>query len=351
MRNDYLKSLEKHISDDLYNKYSQKPIKLGFRMTSSNGLRIEVYDADKSGNIPQGDVPYKISDRSAGFRWFLSFYITLKGEDFSDSDVVLIDEPGLYLHAKAQRDMLKVFLDESKNHQFIFTTHSPYLIDVNSLSRIRLVQKSNRKVNGRNFDETKIISSILKGADNETLTPILDAIGYDINEGLTLCFDGMAVVEGPCDYFYITKMAEILNKPLNKNLIPAGGAPKIGNICAVLFGFKIKKIICLYDNDEAGRVALDTNNKHFGFDNIKHSFISDNDNYEIEDLFSINDFSKHIMENPKSMRNSKLVEKSNKTLLAKIFINKDLKASDFDNETIINYSKLIDIINDTQKDA
>ena len=349
MRNDYLKSLSKHISDDLFAKYAQKPIKLNFRMTAKNGLRIEVYDADKAGNIPQGDLPYNISDRSAGFRWFLSFYITLRGENFSDGDVVLIDEPGLYLHAKAQRDMLKVFLDESKNHQFIFTTHSPYLIDVNNLSRIRLIQKSNKEINGKNFNETKIISSIIKGADNETLTPILDAIGYNINEGLSLCPDGMAIVEGPSDYYYITRMSQILKKPLNKGLIPAGGASKIGNICAVLFGFNIKSIVCLYDTDAGGKDALGKNEEILKFDNITHKPISNNDNYAIEDMFSKNDFSKHILTNPKCVRNSKLVEKSNKTALAKNFVDKDLTETDFDNETIANFSNVIDIINENLK--
>lgn len=349
-RNDYLKSLEKTISDDLFEKYKQKPIKLGFRMSSFGGLNIDVYDADARGNIPQGDLAYRISDRSEGFRWFLSFYITLKGEKFSNKDIILIDEPGLYLHATAQKDMLNIFLEESKKHQIIFTTHSPYLIDVNNLSRIRLVEKNKKKLSNTNFEETKIISSIIKGSDNETITPIADAIGYNLSEGLTINHDKMAIVEGPSDYFYITKMASILGVPLNCNIIPAGGAPKISNICAILFGFKVKNITCVYDNDQAGINALKENEKILGFENIRHVLISEIKNYEVEDLFSTNDFDKHVTKNMKGLKNSKLVEKLNKTLLAKIFSNKELTIQDFEKETIDNFTNIIKRINN-ERDA
>ena len=349
-RADYLKSLEKILSDDLFEKYKQKPIRLRFRMSSLGGLNIEIYDADAKGFIHQGDLAYKISDRSEGFRWFLSFYITLKGEQFSKNDIILIDEPGLYLHAAAQKDMLNVFLEESKTHQMIFTTHSPYLIDVNNLSRIRLVEKHKSKLGDINFEESKIVSSILKGADNETITPIADAIGYNLSEGLTLNMEYMSIVEGPSDYYYITKMATIIGKPINSNLIPAGGASKIGNICAVLFGFKVRNITCVYDNDEAGNAAIDQNKSNLDFENVRHIFVSENSNYQIEDMFSIGDFSRHICDNPKSIRNSKLVEKMNKTLLAKVFSNKILSLDEFSDETINNFSSLIALMNNEKDD-
>ena len=140
-------------------------------------------------------------------------------------------------------------------------------------------------------------------------------------------------------------MADIIDKPLNKNLIPAGGTPKICHICAVLFGFKVRKIVCLYDNDNAGQTALSNNLRDYGFENITHNFISETNNFEIEDMFSKSDFNKHITESKDSVRNSKTAEKLNKTILAKAFSCKNLSISDFEEETINNFSRIIDIIN------
>ncbi|MCF2141261.1 MAG: ATP-binding protein [Candidatus Lokiarchaeota archaeon] len=48
--------------------------------------------------------------------------------------MLLLDEPGLSLHAKAQNDFLK-FINEklASNHQVIYTTHSPFMIDPSKL--------------------------------------------------------------------------------------------------------------------------------------------------------------------------------------------------------------------------
>ena len=79
--------------------------------------------------------------RSRGVRWFLSFFLELKATAMDKSQrnkVLLIDEPGVSLHARAQEDVLKVFDDISEQIQIIYTTHSPHLIDVDKLYRILL---------------------------------------------------------------------------------------------------------------------------------------------------------------------------------------------------------------------
>jgi len=47
--------------------------------------------------------------------------------------VLLVDEPGVSLHARAQEDVLKVFEDISHKIQIIYTTHSPHLVEINKL--------------------------------------------------------------------------------------------------------------------------------------------------------------------------------------------------------------------------
>ena len=79
---------------------------------------------------------FKAEQRSKGFQWFLSFYLRLNAEQ-AETKVILIDEPGLYLHSKAQKDVLKVFEILSGESQVIISTHSPYLIDAQRLDRER----------------------------------------------------------------------------------------------------------------------------------------------------------------------------------------------------------------------
>jgi len=50
--------------------------------------------------------------RSRGVRWFLSFYMELKASaNINRNMILLVDEPGVSLHARAQEDVLKVFED------------------------------------------------------------------------------------------------------------------------------------------------------------------------------------------------------------------------------------------------
>ena len=58
---------------------------------------------------------------SHGFLWFFSFLMIQKHFYADTNDVIfLLDEPGLSLHAKAQKDLLRFFEDElAPRHQVI----------------------------------------------------------------------------------------------------------------------------------------------------------------------------------------------------------------------------------------
>lgn len=43
--------------------------------------------------------------------------------------MLLLDEPGLSLHASAQKDFMYLMKDMAKQNQIIFTTHSPYMLE------------------------------------------------------------------------------------------------------------------------------------------------------------------------------------------------------------------------------
>ena len=78
------------------------------------------------------DVEINLDERSRGFKWFFSFYITFAadtGNGPAEGAILLLDEPGLHLHATAQRDLLDHFKDDFEN-QIVYTTHSPFMIPI-----------------------------------------------------------------------------------------------------------------------------------------------------------------------------------------------------------------------------
>ena len=66
-------------------------------------------------------------------------FIDILANDLKDSNVIfLLDEPGVYLHVNAQRELLRLFYDLCKNdNQVVYSTHSPYMIDSNNIINIR----------------------------------------------------------------------------------------------------------------------------------------------------------------------------------------------------------------------
>jgi predicted ATP-dependent endonuclease of OLD family len=87
------------------------------------------------------DVEVNLDERSRGFRWFFAFYITFAADTHggnADGAVLLLDEPGLHLHAKSQGDLLKLLRADFKN-QIIYTTHSPFMVPSDAINIVRTV--------------------------------------------------------------------------------------------------------------------------------------------------------------------------------------------------------------------
>jgi len=100
-----------------------------------------------------------LDERSTGLKWFLSFFLVFiieTGQKSKDA-VLLLDEAGLTLHPLSQRDLLAFFNELSERNQVIHTTHSPFLVDMNDIGRVRAVYSDN---NGNT-----IVSSDLKKSD------------------------------------------------------------------------------------------------------------------------------------------------------------------------------------------
>ena len=238
-----------------------------------------------------------LSERSNGLRWYLNMYIQLlaktKRNDV-ENYVVLLDEPGVYLHVNAQKKILELFEDFIlNNNQIIYTTQLPTMIYQNDLYRIRTIIKD--EVGNSNISNKYYSLPHKMGSKNETITPILTAIGMNMGYSFT----GMdiekinIITEGISDYNYIR--AFLIQKEYRKeyNIIPSSSVSNIHNLVSILIGWGYNYKIIL-DQDKAGReqykvltskLLVDINNIKFADGTNK---INKN-NYTIEDLFSEND--------------------------------------------------------------
>ena len=82
-------------------------------------------------------------ERSTGFIWFFSFLIWFSQvkKNYGENIFLLLDEPGLSLHPRAQKDLLRYINEKLRpNHQVIYTAHSPFMIDIDHIFSLRTVE-------------------------------------------------------------------------------------------------------------------------------------------------------------------------------------------------------------------
>lgn len=160
-------------------------------------MKIRIWDNRHSLSLP-------FNEHSAGFQWFFSFLAAFSEYEHRDPPVViLLDEPAVGLHAKAQADFLR-FIEErlTKRCQVIYTTHSPFMVQPGNLERVRLVEDYGK-------EEGAVVSSEVLTRDRDTLFPLQGALGYDLVQHLFIAENNL-VVEGTSDYAYIKLISDFL---------------------------------------------------------------------------------------------------------------------------------------------
>ena len=179
--------------------------------------------------------------RSAGFVWFFSFLVWFDRMDsiHGSNLIILLDEPGLSLHAKAQSDLLRYIRTELlPKYQVIYTTHSPFMIDATDILSVRTVEDVTDKKGV--LLGTKVGDKILS-SDSDTLFPLRAALGYDITQTLFIG-ENCLLVEGPSDFVYIQWASQQLAARNRTKLdsrwtiVPTGGISKFGTFVSLFAG-------------------------------------------------------------------------------------------------------------------
>ena len=207
--------------------------------------------------------------RSSGFVWFFSFLVWFSQikKQYGDNVLILLDEPGLTLHGRAQRDLVRYMNERLRpKHQVVYSTHSPFSIDVENVYSIRTVEDTVERVRGADGREeerilgTKVGQRILS-RDPDTLLPLQGICGFDIAQAM---FVGpyVLVVEGPSEAGYINWFSRHLIRSgkagldLRWAVAPAEGATKVSSF-VTLFSGRGLRIAALMDYHDDQKKLVD----------------------------------------------------------------------------------------------
>ena len=170
-------------------------------------------------------------ERSAGFIWFFSFLVWLSHirRDHGAEYVILLDEPGLGLHARAQMDMMRFIREKLlPAHQVIYTTHSPFMIDGQHLDGLRTVEDSS---DGDTVLGTKVGDRVLS-TDPDTLFPIRAALAYDVAKRVVTGPQTL-LVDRPSDVLYLKWFSRELQLQGRAHLAPAWSLVPVGGLDSI----------------------------------------------------------------------------------------------------------------------
>lgn len=199
-------------------------------------------------------VEVELDQRSEGFQWLVSFFIVFFAEAKGKhkNTVLLLDEPGVSLHALKQREFRKTISMLADENQTLYSTHSPFLVGPDELDLVRVVELTDRAVG------TKVHTTV-SSSDPAALLPLQEALGYDLAQSLFASQRNL-ILEGLTDYWYIEAISNLLKEggkvALHDKiaLVPANTASKIVYFATILTSHNLK-VAALLDSDNAGDQA------------------------------------------------------------------------------------------------
>jgi predicted ATP-dependent endonuclease of OLD family len=268
----------------------------------------------------------KPHQRSKGLIWFLSFWIELNAQNSNSHQlIILADEPGLYLHVKAQADILKLFKKlATQGHQILYTTHSPNLIEAEKLNRISLVLNDPKQ---GTILESVTTSKIDSQNKQDALQPVANAIGFSVSD-FALSNKRCLLLEGISDYFYYQGMRSLLKRKDDYSLVPGIGVRKQNTLVSFCVGYGIDWVAIFDDDSTRGLDSKKT------FDDIKKHLFDGNDKVaetkmhittgisSVENMFTVEDIKLVDKTITAKADAEKSISEARKVVIAKSFFEK-----------------------------
>ncbi len=260
-------------------------------MTSGRNIFVYIVDTIHEVSTPLGT-------RSTGFIWFFSF-LAWYGKFRKDNPnfILLLDEPGLSLHGKAQADLLAYFEKYIKpHHQIIYTTHSPFMVDPTHFDRVRIVQDLSIESNSENLPKDKQgteVSTDVRKVESDSIVPLKGALGYEIYQ-LLFFAPNYLIVEGFSDKLYIRTISAALQRKerqglnVNWEIIYAGSVDKVSTFVKFIGANPKMNVAVLIDFEKNRHQIIKNLYKEELLDKSKVMTFADFTNTEeadIEDMF------------------------------------------------------------------
>ena len=214
----------------------------------------------------------------------MSYFSHLEETESGDL-IILLDEPGTALHAMAQKDFLR-FMDErlSPRCQVLYSTHSPFMIDLDKLHRIRLVQDMD--------GVGTVISDDAVHNDRETVFPLQMALGYQMAQTLFLA-PHCLMVNSPSDLIYLQVLGDMVTEVSGARIdprwviIPVGSTDNLSTFVTLL-GENYVSVAVMMDLTPTNREkieAINKKNEMEGENPVKWVQVTRVRDADIEDLF------------------------------------------------------------------
>jgi hypothetical protein len=202
----------------------------------------------------RASVPF--DERSRGFVWFFSFLAYVTELENSEQDLILLlDEPGLFLHGRAQQDLLRLITERlAPRHQVIYTTHSPFMISPDHLRQLRTV------IDRRNTGTT--VSADFALADGDTTAPLATAMALKLSRTL-LTGKHTLLVDSPSDLIHLDVLSGILEAHGRPGLdrrwstTPMGGARRLATLTALLGTTHLSAAILVNSDTEENAAMIE----------------------------------------------------------------------------------------------
>lgn len=221
----------------------------------------------------------------------------------SGENLYLLDEPDAHLHEGRKREMFDLLQQDLNNH-FVVSSHSPTLTKLFDYEHVILLEKTSA---GCKVCYGDVVNTISKLTDGEWKY-IEQVMLFENSRPLIL-------VEGPGDVKYIRKAIEILSEDKSEfkklrvaDILHCGGASNIQRTINEIRSSlsENKKIIALFDNDDAGRTELKkaigkgkdrTDTKTYKKDGIIYLKLPKSPRYGTKDFVIEDYFSESMMKN------------------------------------------------------
>lgn len=261
--------------------------------------------------------PLTLSQQSQGFQWFFNFFFNfLHSYEINSGDIILLDELGGSLSIPTQRDLRDFLKDFARrNHiAFVAAVHTPYMIDINHLDEIRIIEQRQSSKHSKSRNQTNsnhdicgvdIINDFSMIDDElDSLAKIKQAFGVDNHFSMVGGDSKIIFVEGITDYNYLTKFKLLYRVEKGKNIdiafIPIGGLGKIEDgksglskkqqeilqkLPKLARAHKESYAILLVDNDKAGKAIKANETDTLKIITLNEAFDGQDDFKYIENLF------------------------------------------------------------------